>query len=201
MIERMEPRCVVPDCQRKLYARGYCNAHYIAARKHPDETPAQLAQRSRRTRTEAEVLTDIRGRLDTTGDCWTWTGATDQRGYGNLRWAGRLWGVHRLMFHLAVRPVERGEEVCHRCDNPICCNPAHLFVGTHHDNMLDAAAKGRMAGNGGRSGERNGRARLRAEDVRAIRASREPGRVLAERYGIHVQTVSGIRTGRLRASD
>lgn len=84
-----------------------------------------------------------------TDDCWLWLGGP---GYGRLRTGGKgtpLVGPHRLAWELAYGPVPDGLIVCHRCDNPRCVRPDHLFVGTHGDNARDRERKGR-----GRRGRR-----------------------------------------------
>ena len=123
----------------------------------------------------------------TAGGCWLWQGHRDRHGYG-VR-GGRL--AHRVAWELARGPIPAGLSVCHHCDEPACVNPEHLFVATHAENMADRGRKGRAA-----RGERNGRAKLTAEQAAAIRArAGESHRSLAREFGVDRTTVRDIVRG------
>ena len=95
------------------------------------------------------MTTSIAERLDArsipepNSGCILWTGAVARRGYGKLRVKNRVTAAHRVAYELAHGPVPPGMFVCHRCDVPSCINPAHLFAGTHQQNMDDMTAKRR----------------------------------------------------------
>lgn len=121
------------------------------------------------------------------GDCWIFRGLPPGR-YGEVTLAdGRRTGAHRVAARLAGHKVGPGDVVCHRCDNPPCVNPAHLFVGTQADNMADKAAKGRAAAR-----SRNGAAKLTDEQFDEIErrvAAGERQNALAREFGVSPQAV------------
>lgn len=97
----------------------------------------------------ASVVDRITSRVEVTDEgCWEWRGAKKTGGYGVINVGGRARRVHRIVAAAVGMEVD-GAEVCHRCDNPPCCNPAHLFTGSHRDNMTDMARKGRHKGTRG----------------------------------------------------
>jgi len=117
-------------------------------------------------------------------ECWEWQGGQAPGRYGNL---GKHL-AHRLAWVIANGPIHRGLYVCHRCDNRICVNPAHLFLGTAKDNMVDCSQKGRTSRHGrGKPGEGHAMARLKEQDVVAIRsrtANGESQAQLAREYSV-----------------
>lgn len=103
-------------------------------------------------------------------NCWEWTGAKTQYGYGQLNYDWRRNKrilAHRLSYEIAHGSIPLGLHVLHHCDNPPCVRPEHLFLGTDKDNVFDAIQKNRFHHN--TAGEANGRARIRWETVRKIR--------------------------------
>jgi len=83
--------------------------------------------------------------VDKTGDCWLWTGCVTTFGYGFYRWKkpNKMVHTHRIAWELEHGPIPEGMHVLHKCDVRPCCNPAHLWLGTHQENMADMRAKGR----------------------------------------------------------
>lgn len=101
--------------------------------------------------------------------------------------------AHRIAYELSIGPIPPGLHVCHSCDNPPCCNPHHLFLGSNRVNMHDRDAKGRGAN---RYGERNGRARLSWNQVQAIRDRYAIGNIgqrpLAREFGVSMSQIGRI---------
>lgn len=134
--------------------------------------------------------------------CWLWTAGTNSRDYGLIRFNGRQRLAHRVAYELTHGPIADSVKVCHTCDTPRCCNPAHHFLGTQRDNALDMWEKGRGA-SGDRSGSRtmperrprgsqNPRAKITEADVPAIRARFADGTTvatLAREYDVHWRTM------------
>jgi len=135
-----------------------------------------------------------------TPGCWLWL-AGAERGYGRFGMDGKTPLAHRVSWELHNGPVSDGLWVLHRCDNPSCVNPDHLWLGTHADNMADMAAK-RRGRQGHPSGTKAYHAKLTAEQVKAIRALRAANinqRAVARQFGVCRGTVQDITQGRTYA--
>lgn len=129
-------------------------------------------------------------KVDKSGSCWEWVGARNNKGYGQIRINKRLLLAHRVGYELENSKIPDGMCVLHRCDNPSCVNPSHLFLGTVADNNRDMHDKGRAVDN---RGERSGKAKLKEEDVKWIRQLGAPYRKIAKCFGISSAQVSQIK--------
>ena len=110
--------------------------------------------------------------------CWVWIKSRRPRGPGALkRGAGVNADAHRVAYELMIGPIPLGTFVCHRCDNPPCVNPDHLFLGTGADNVRDRDEKGRQA-----KGQGHGRAKLSEHDVLDVLASDASNKALGEKF-------------------
>lgn len=128
--------------------------------------------------------------------CWPWKGHKRGKGYGgfNIRvngeWKERY--AHRIAWHLNFGEIPEGMYICHHCDNPLCCNPWHLFMGTKGDNNRDKGMKKRGRGPIGVDAPL---AKLNEDDIRAIRASKRNNYILGEIFGVNNTTISRIKRG------
>lgn len=130
-------------------------------------------------------------------DCWPWIGGKHRHGYGGVYVGKRHVKAHRLAWEVANQTsVPSGMFVCHRCDNPSCVNPSHLFIGTAAENNADKAKKGRAPQFFGTA---NPAARLTDEQVSAILADARQQRDIARAYGISQGSVSRIKNGKRRS--
>lgn len=134
--------------------------------------------------------------------CWLWTGAKTGNGYGGFSIGAKgenyqEWRAHRYSWFLTHGDIPEGMNVCHRCDNPQCVNPDHLFLGTTADNVADKLSKGRQS-----KGEQVAGAKLTREDVLTIRrlyqedasekSRRYSSRKLAKMYGVNKSAILAV---------
>ena len=140
-------------------------------------------------------------KINKTTGCWEWQGSK-RNGYGRMIIGSRTDGTrktvstHRLSYELHYGEIPQGMEICHKCDNPCCINPDHLFAGTRQDNVDDRERKGR---NNPPKGEKHPKAKLTELDVLTIKEKRLQGvsfGKLAKEYGVCKKTIQDAVSGK-----
>jgi hypothetical protein len=142
----MSESCVIDGCTSPQDARKLCKSHQGKMRRAgrldefplaPPPTPLERLERSGWTVTDS--------------GCWEWSGSRDKRNYGTVSVVNRNVFAHRHSYEVFIGPIPDGHVICHRCDNPPCINPEHLFSGPQADNVRDMVEKGRMYDRSGRT--------------------------------------------------
>jgi len=121
--------------------------------------------------------------------CWNWKASKTNDGYGRIQVNKENWLAHRLSWTIHNGRIPKGMHVLHKCDNPACINPSHLFLGSHLDNMRDKTKKGR-----GAKGEKHGRSKLTKEQAIKIFYDTDLQKNIAKKHGINSVTVSLIKS-------
>lgn len=163
--------------------------------KKPTITPSDIERFQRKISISTERFYN-----DTA--CHEWTACKLKDGYGHFRLGGGLILAHRFAYMAANGEVPAGLSVCHACDNPACCNPAHLFTGTHKENMDDRDRKGRGRINRPR-GDKHWHTKIKDEHVPHIRLLRSQGMSLskiARQLNVSISAIAHILAGRRKTA-
>lgn len=128
--------CSVDGCSRPVDSHGLCSTHN--ARRIRTGSPLGTTRPSDIERFWSKVDTS------SLSGCWPWLASLTTSGYASFSVRGRMTSASRFVYRAVVGPIPDGMLVCHRCDNPPCVRPDHLFIGTQVDNMRDMQAKGRQ---------------------------------------------------------
>ncbi len=199
--------CSVPGCDRPHLARGFCKPHYRRFKLYGDPLGCKPPGVPRRPLADRfwEKVGDGPFLRPDLGPCREWKAGRNRQGYGSFEhWLSDKWmsvPAHRVAWELAYGPIPDGLVVCHHCDNPPCCQPMHLFLGTVAINNADRDAKGRNrlvqpTHEQRARGERTGAAKLTELAVREIRQRYAAGGVsqqsLADEYRLGQSQVSRV---------
>lgn len=169
-----EGTCCEDGCNKPLHARDRCNAHYRS----------RLAVEGRITVPASVIRGPIHG-------CWEWQGSLNEWGYAHTRIGPerRSVAIHRAVYEAIYGPFDPALLVCHKCDNPPCFRPDHLFLGDHAANMADMVAKGRGWG----------RHLLTYENVQEVRVLFQAGHRqidIADRFGVSPGCIRSVLKGK-----
>lgn len=180
----------------KEYGPKYGLKQFLASRACSRGCATALGQRNRKWPTKEDRFF---AKVDKTpghgprGECWLWTGAVLPDGYGHFKDEGTARPAHVVSYEIENGHLPEGMNGLHECDFRACVNPAHIFAGTHQDNMDDMVAKGRSDAP---KGEDHHDAKLTEEQVRAIRADPRSQRAIAADYGLSQSAIAHIKTRR-----
>ena len=138
---------------------------------------------------------DFYAMLTPNGDCLEWTGYLTEKGYGRTLYKGTLWRTHRIALDLEGIDVT-GIVVMHSCDNPACCNPAHLSIGTQKQNVDDMINKGRATRNVGSKHHRSKLVESQVIEIKHRLSIGEEYSTIASDYGVDRTCIGLIKRGK-----
>lgn len=182
--------CLVPECDNKYLQRGFCRKHYDRWKRFGNPTYYRYSNDERRK--EFWLTVNVAGSSD---DCWEWKGTRNSRNYGIFRY--QTGNAYEQMAHRVAYFLHYGHEagslyVCHKCDNPPCCNPHHLFLGTAAENSADAQQKGRLVGGSGKKKL----LRTEVDQIRQLLAVRMKHKAIADIFGVSRSCITAIAVHR-----
>lgn len=183
--------CSVAGCEKIRVGRGWCDKHYRRFRRTGDPTKLKVKFGEGDNWIE-RFWSKVKKDANEKG-CWEWQGIRDRHGYGKVMVGGKFRLAHRISLLYTTGEAPKLNAL-HKCDNPPCVNPEHLYEGTLQDNVRDRMKRGR-----GQKGETNGHARLTEADVISILRKLKSGAkpmALAMEYNMHHGAIYNIRNGR-----
>ena len=159
----MSDACLIDGCAEVPRSRGLCGRHYKRLLVHGDPTVTLNPRMDGATL--AEKMAAYTDRSAGPDECWPWTRGKSSDGYGRVYAnGGNAIAAHRVAYEMVHGPIPAGAEIMHSCDNPPCCNPAHLRYGSHAENMAEMSARQRAA-----KGDRHTEMRVTDAGVRHAR--------------------------------
>ena len=176
--------CHAPGCTKEAKNRSFCWAHYERQRKYG---AFDLPVKKSLFQMFAESV-----EVDEPDKCWLWQGnfLKTGLGYGRINANRKSHMAHRLSYEFLVGPLEDGLLALHKCDNPRCVNPHHLYAGTHKDNAIDRATR---KPNSYAVGANAAKAKLTEDQVISIRQDERSCYALAKQYGVTPGLISMVK--------
>ncbi len=189
-------KCKISACIKKRARQGFCSHHYYCFVTYGEPTPKVKLKFHSASLDEAYENWVIK---DGINGCWSWSGWKNNGGYGYFSCKSKREAAHRYSYKKYIGPIKGGLFVLHKCDNPECSNPEHLFLGTNTDNINDAYSKGRRKSvpiESMRRGENCYLSKLKEKDVVEIKKMINNGignTQIANIFGVKHSTISCIR--------
>lgn len=175
--------CVILGCESKQAGRGWCHKHYKRWQSHGD--PEIITHPRIHTMNLKDRILDT---IKIDGDCWIWQGSISKgNGRPRIKYKCKTITAYRASYIAFKGDIPSGIFVCHHCDNPLCVNPEHLFLGTAVDNMSDCKNKGRNV-----FGEAVNTSKLTIDNVLNIRKKEKTAKIYAEMYSVALSTIYRI---------
>ena len=187
-------KCLFDGCDKEVRSAGFCNGHYRQHHFGEELRPLQVQYHGL---SEYERFLK-RVQTDDPDKCWNWLGSSNKKGWHG-QWRNQSGGIelaHRAAWRLMKGSIPQGMCVLHHCDNPVCVNPTHLFLGSQSDNCKDMWAKGRARPKTN-YGEKHGMSKLNSEKVLEIRSSNLSNKELGEKFSVSSTTICDVRKRRI----
>ncbi len=187
--------CSIEGCSKPVRARGWCNKHW--ARWNRRGSPFVVFTNYDKAPKYDSLKDYLFDSFDikNSDECWIWKRSFKKFGYGNAWWKGKHHSAHRLVYEYYNGEIPFSMNVCHKCDNPKCVNPNHLFLGSYLENNRDRKTKGR---NSNTNGEKNPFSKLNDNQVIDIKKRLKDGesvRLLADKFKVNYHTIHKIKIG------
>ena len=177
-------QCSIEGCQGNKHAKGLCKHHYQTQwRTGKTDLIRPVFRGNKYQRLEHY------SRPSDCSDCIVWIGHKDKDGYGAMRDGKKMVRPHRVAYEKEFGAIPEGMSVLHKCNNPDCVNPAHLYLGDHSQNMKDRLKSGNYA-----TGERHPNSKFSDETVNLIRMESGTNKYISQKYGVSVTQVRNIRS-------
>jgi hypothetical protein len=183
-------KCKHPGCDRLNEIGEYCAKHYRRFEKY-GKTDDSVLKNFKSVHPKRRIW--LCSKVDPETGCWVWQKGKDKDGYGQFSFRDRNYRAHRVSYRLYIGPIPKGMQVLHRCENPPCVNPSHLFLGDNAINTADKVQKNRQL-----KGESHPESKLTEDQVREIKKRLfgiETISDITRDYPVDRKVVSGIKAG------
>lgn len=183
--------CSIAECEIHVESHGYCKKHWRRVQKHNDPHKVLVYVQKTDDPVIWKLRFDQKWQANTGSGCWDWIGAYSKPfakySYqtGQFKMNGKKSRAHRCAWIFYRGQIPLGLYVLHKCNNSMCVNPDHLYLGTHEDNMRDMAVSCRAA-----------QSKFTDDQVHEIRAHKQGCMKLAKLYGVAQSTIKRIRSGK-----